>query len=202
MITATVSLTGYITALTICLCLAVFGIQRAKRSAIRWVLISSLLSGLTVTAFLLIPAVYNVGEAVELLGSSKSTSAVSHVIDLFPPDITSEGSSITGLLFGVGGFSEDFYWRILANFGVVGLLVVIVLLAIWCRATFALNERWRRMLTAWNIGVLIGSNGIAYLLTFPLGLIFWSAAAFLLYAGRAAPTVSSIHMPPLSPTTA
>jgi hypothetical protein len=146
---------------------------------------------------------HSISEAAALLGqvySAKGSSATTHLIDLLPAQATLQESSLVGMLLGSGGFTEDFYWRVLANFGVVGLLVITVLLVIWCRATFSLTERWQRMLTAWNIGVLVGSNGIAYLLTFPLGLIFWSAAAFVLYAGQSTPVVRSARTRHFSPT--
>lgn len=186
MLAATFSLTGYVTALIIGFCLAVFRIYRTRRSRARWLLIGTVFCGLTLTLVVLLPSMYNVSQTMAVfddLYSTKGSSATTHLLDLLPTEATLQESSLIGVLFGTGGFSENFYWRVLANFGVVGLLVVTVLLATWCYAGFALNERWRRTITAWNIGVLVGSNGIAYLLTFPVGLIFWSTTAFLLYAG-------------------
>lgn len=205
MTAGTLSLTGYVTALISCFCLAVFRIYRTKQAAARWLLIGCVICGLALTAVALLPSMYNLNQAMQVFNevySAKGSSATTHILDLLPTDATLQESSLVGVLFGNGGFSENFYWRILANLGVIGLLTIIALLTVWCYLGWGVQERWRRTFTAWNVGVLIGSNGIAYLLTFPLGLIFWSALALVLYCRRSTPVPSFSPRQQLSRTRA
>ncbi len=188
MVAGTFSLTGYITCFTICCCLVLFRLYRAKNSKAKWLAAGCVFCAICIGAVVLYPYLYSIGqvtEAFEQIYSVKGSSAMTHLLDLAPAESTLQESSLIGLLFGSGGFSENFYWRVLANFGVIGLFVMAGLALLWFYAGCDIDERWRRTLTAWNIGVLIGSTGIAYLLTFPLGLLFWSALAFLVYSRAA-----------------
>src|SRR4029077_8590648 len=57
----------------------------------------------------------------------------------------------------------------MANFGLIGLIVVCITLVVWVRNAGSIAP--------WAVALLIGSNGIAYLLVFPVSLIWWSAIA-------------------------
>lgn len=193
MIAGTLSLSGYVTAGLVCGFLVLLKAYRTKKGIARWLLLGCFASSAVFVALIALPAVYNIHHALNALGqvyTSKGSSAATHFSDLLPPENTLQSYSLAGILFGTGGFSENLYWRILANFGVVGLLVVIGLAVLWLCSGARLHERWRRSWLAWNIGVLAGSNGIAYLLTFPLSLIFWSGLALVL-CERQPPAVDS-----------
>ncbi|MBV9306983.1 MAG: hypothetical protein JOZ45_12625 [Acidobacteriaceae bacterium] len=107
-----------------------------------------------------------------------------HLSDLAPNGNVLEDASLMELLCGSGGFSENFYWRVLANFGLTGLLAVVSIVLFWSYHALWRIRQWRYSLGIWGLGVLIGSNGIAYLLVFPLSLIYWSALSLLICAGE------------------
>lgn len=111
---------------------------------------------------------YRMEQAAEKLRGlyeAKNNSAENHVADLIPK----LDDDLTEALLGRGGFSENFYWRIMANFGLIGLAVVSITVIVWVMKSGSLAP--------WAVALLIGSNGIAYLLTFPVSLIWWSAIA-------------------------
>ncbi|MGH9653516.1 MAG: hypothetical protein ACRD6B_08635 [Bryobacteraceae bacterium] len=187
MLLGTLSLSGYITAGVIGAILLFLKIYRTKQSAARWLLLTTLACGVAFTAFAVLPTVYNVNHAFNALGglySTKRNSAAVHISDLLPAENTLQAPSLSEILVGTGGFSENLYWRTLANFGVIGLLIVAGLALMWLCAGWSIRERWRRTFMAWNLGVLIGSNGISFLSTFPLGLIFWSGLALMVHLSR------------------
>src|SRR6185503_18414439 len=94
---------------------------------------------------------------------------------------------LTDALFGRGGFSENFYWRIMANFGLIGLIAVGSTAVIWVMKAGSL--------ASWAVALLIGSNGIAYLLVFPVNLIWWSAIACNLSLSTAKPLADRPVLP-------
>jgi len=102
-----------------------------------------------------------------------------------------DASSLPDLLFGTGGFSENFYWRMLLNFGWLGLFSTIALISVWFYYTVIRGARWRSPVGAWMIGVLAGCNGIGYLLTFPISLLFWSIAALLVRSDELSPALTA-----------
>jgi len=104
-------------------------------------------------------------ERLRWLYEAKNTSTENHLADLVPKVEDDLGET----LLGRGGFSENFYWRIMANFGLIGLIVVCITLVVWVRNAGSIAP--------WAVALLIGSNGIAYLLVFPVSLIWWSAIA-------------------------
>jgi hypothetical protein len=80
---------------------------------------------------------------------------------------------------GPGGYSENFYWRILINFGWAGFFIVISLVLLWTYEALLQAKQWRYPLGAWIVACLIASNGIAYVLLFPVSLLFWSMLSLL-----------------------
>lgn len=193
MLLATLSLSGYVMAASIGAVLLFLKIYRSKQSAARWVLLTAFAGGIVFVAVAVLPAIYNLNHALNALGglySTKRNSAAIHISDLLPAEDTLQANSLFGILLGTGGLSENLYWRILANFGVIGLVIVAGLAILWFCAGWSIHEPWRRTFMAWNLGVLIGSNGIPFLSTFPLGLIFWSGLALVLYE-RERPAIAS-----------
>jgi hypothetical protein len=114
------------------------------------------------------------------LYSAKTNSASAHISSLVPEESMLDISFPMPLLFGTGGFSENFYWRILMNFGWTGFAVVVSMTILSLYYSLRGATRWRNSIAPWMIAVLIGSNGIAYLLTFPLNLLYWSTLALLI----------------------
>jgi hypothetical protein len=187
MVLGTLSFAGYVTAAVMCLLLLtthLAGRRRRMRSAFRRVAVTFATVLFLGCALLSVYETDQAATAIDTLYTSKSNSVASHVSDLLPDDSMLDASSPLDLLCGVGGFSENFYWRILLNFGWVGLLSVITLIALWLYSALFVTRQWLSPIGAWMIGTLIGSNGIAYLLTFPLNLIFWSLAALLIRGGE------------------
>src|SRR6185437_16107566 len=88
-------------------------------------------------------------------------------------------SSPLAISFGQGGYSENFYWRILVNFGWTGFAIVVGLVVIWTYEACLHAKDWRYPIGAWIIALLIASNGIAYVLLFPVSLLFWSMLSLL-----------------------
>ncbi|MGH9583013.1 MAG: hypothetical protein ACRD4O_08775 [Bryobacteraceae bacterium] len=183
MLIGTVSFSGYATAVVMFLC---WLLLRLARPGIRHGLRIARVGVLCVMALSMVPllsTMYNINDAAEdiaSLYSAKSRSATSHLSDLRPNESMLENSSLVDLLCGTGGFSENLYWRVLANFGLAGLMTVTVLALFWSYYALWRIKRWSHSIGLWAAGFLVGSNGIAYLLTFPLSLIFWSALGLLL----------------------
>jgi hypothetical protein len=136
---------------------------------------------------------YRMEQAAEKLRGlyeAKNTSAETHVADLVPK----LDDDLADALLGRGGFSENFYWRIMANFGLIGLIVVGITVVVWVMKAGSLAP--------WAVALLIGSNGIAYLLVFPVSLIWWSAIACNLSLSASwsgIPQWASLRRPPELP---
>lgn len=185
MLLATLSLTGYVTATIMSLGYLLSRILKPKALSKR-----SLLRPLAYgAAFAIVIAVglaiYETNEAVNAITSvyaAKDSSIAAHTSSLLPDEVMWDTSSPVAMLCGVGGFSENFYWRILVNFGWIGLLAIASVIISWTYCALRRARRWRYPIGSWAAALLIGSNGIAYLLTFPLNLIYWSVLALLLYA--------------------
>lgn len=182
MLIGTLSLSGYATALVMLaswLLLrlvhfrASFGLRTVRVAAICGILLS------VVPLFVAGHRFENATNAIDTIYSAKSRSAVVHISDLSPTESMLDDSSTAALLIGTGGFSENLYWRILVNFGLTGLLVVVGLSLLWSYHALWRIKRWRSSVGIWGAGFVIGSNGIAYLLTFPLSLLYWSLLALL-----------------------
>lgn len=193
MLIGTLSLTGYATALTLCLFLLLFRRRPAAPShVLRRLGVAAAAACLIVAVVAALVLSAQASEIFNSLYSAKTNSAATHLSDLLPDPLMLDASSPLTLLFGAGGFSESFYWRTLLNFGWLGLLAVVALVMLWSGMALSRSRGWRRSLGAWNAGVLIGSNGIAYLLVFPLNLIYWSTLALLMWAGREQPPPASV----------
>ena len=209
MLIATLSVSGYITAVIILICLApsVFLGRFAVSSRLIKICVACVLA-IIVAAILGIIVSSNelVNDAIASLYSAKTNSATVHISDLLPDEATWDASSPFVLLFGSGGFSENFYWRVLANFGWVGLIAVVAILCSWTYCALRRVRGWEYSVGTWTIGILLGSNGIAYILTFPLNLIYWSLVALLvwtkqterLFARSGIQTYSPLHQRPVS----
>ena len=182
MLIGTLSLAGYLTGIVIGLC-SLPSFFRARISRSRWVgaLCASLvIVAISLTAFWVFwEKNEDILDVTSALYSGKISSTSAHFSDLVPDEAALDVSSPVAVLCGTGGFSENFYWRVLANFGWCGLFAVVGALASWNFCALRRVHRGNRSLRAWSIGVLIGSNGIAYLLTFPLNLIYWSLLALM-----------------------
>ncbi len=138
-----------------------------------------ILIGLVLTVLMGYGARDAITDFASSLYSAKTNSASAHFSSLVPEDSMLDISFPLTFLFGDGGFSENFYWRLLINFGWIGFSVVGSVLLLWLYYSLRGAARWRHSIAPWAIAVLIGSNGIAYLLTFPLNLIFWSTLALV-----------------------
>jgi hypothetical protein len=187
MLIGTLSLSGYATGVLMYLCWLLVRLSRPG-AGLRLGLVGA---GITcVVALSVVPmltTIFSLDEAINTISSiysAKSGSASTHISDLVPNENVFEDSSLVELLCGSGGFSEDFYWRILANFGLMGLLTVVSIVLLWSYYALWRIRQWRYSMGIWGIGVLVGSNGIAYLLLFPLSLIYWSALGLLICAGE------------------
>ncbi len=179
MLIGTLSITGYITGLVMLLCLLPSWIRKTK--PITMCLAGAAILCVVVIAFRLYTENSAIIDGISFLYSGKSTSAATHISALSPDENMLDVSLPLTTLVGIGGFSENFYWRILVNFGWMGLFSVIVTIGLW--TYYALrSSRWRSSVGAWSVGLLVGSNGIAYLLTFPLNLIYWCVIAMILRA--------------------
>ncbi len=185
MLLATLSLTGYVTATVMALGLLFSRIARPKARS-KSSIVRQLVNGLGILCLLLLgAAIYQTNQAVSAITSAyeaKSNSSATHISNLLPDEEMLDTSSPVSLLTGIGGFSEDLYWRVLANFGWLGLIAVAAV--IFSSAYFAMKRpsRWRYSIGLWIMGVLIGSNGISYLMTFPVSLIYWSLLGLLICA--------------------
>jgi hypothetical protein len=185
MLIGTLSFSGYISAVVMFLCLLpswLRGTGSGRRFSLARI---SVATAVLVCCLTLAVSAYETDEAVDAISSLysvKGTSTASHISNLLPDEVMMDGSSLPTLLLGVGGFSENFYWRILVNFGWTGLAAVIAVLLSWFYCAFWRAKYRHYSLGAWNVGVLLGSNGIAYLLTFPVSLIYWSLIALLVLA--------------------
>lgn len=183
MVLATLSLTGYVTATVICIGLLLSRIVKPRGHSAAS-LVRQLANYVAVICLVILGiAIFETNEAVSAITSlyaAKSNSAATHVSNLLPEEDMWDASSPIALLSGTGGFSENFYWRILVNFGWIGLFAVGAVIV--SSAYFALRRagRWRYSTGVWIVGALIGSNGIAYLLTFPVSLIYWSLLGLLI----------------------
>lgn len=185
MLVGTVSLAGYGMAVIMGACWVILRLLLRPnrpdrllkaRFAIRTAMVSLLMIG---GAFLA-ATLYSTEEAIDNLSriyEAKSTSATIHLDQLAPDFNEIEEWTWVEVFTGKGGFSENFYWRVLVNLGLVGLAAVSLLLLTWFYQATWKNARWRASLGVWSVGVLVGSNGIAYLLVFPVSLIWWSALA-------------------------
>ncbi len=184
MLVGTLSFSGYITGVVMCLYLLPRWLARSRLKP-RWNVLKVAAGCAVAFSLIAIPlTVYETNRALietaSLLYSGKTASAATHLSNLRPDDAMLDVSSPIALLSGSGGFSENFYWRILANFGWIGLFAVGGITVAW--TYYALRvKQWNKSIGAWLVGVLVGSNGIAYLLNFPLNLIYWSVIALLLW---------------------
>jgi hypothetical protein len=187
MLAGTLSFAGYAAALVMCIALVLLRLARS-RSALKVGWRRALTVCVVVTAAgMALVALYQASEVFDQLSTlleAKSTSSETHVSDLSPDKEMLDLSSPIDFLCGIGGFSENLYWRILVNLGWAGLFQAVVLVGIWTYSLFAHLPKWRTSIGVWCIGVLFGSNGIAYLLTFPLNLLYWSILALLVYTGE------------------
>jgi hypothetical protein len=182
MLVSTLSLSGYATALAMCLYLLLFR-PRSHKSPARFNLLRlSAAIGLALCLIAAVTTLFLAAQTADAITAAKSNSAATHVSNLLPDQAMLDVSSPMTLLFGAGGFSENFYWRILANFGWTGLFATVALVLLWSYYALSRNQRWRRSIGTWNFGLLVGSNGIAYLLVFPLNLIYWSTVSLLVWA--------------------
>ena len=120
-------------------------------------------------------------ETIDSLSSAKATSTNTHISDLLPDEAMVDAGSPVAFLFGIGIYSEDVYWRVLADFGWLGFFSVVSAIVAWSGYALWKVKTWRYSAGSWIIGVLIGSNGIPYLTTFPLNLLFWSLLALLVW---------------------
>lgn len=187
MLLGTLSLAGYATGILMCLCQLFVRLTRSRADLRSGLLKAGLACVLTFSVILILGTVVDINEIVDAMSSiysAKSSSAKIHLSDLTPDENLLEDSSLMELLCGSGGFTENFYWRVLANFGLTGLLAVVSIVLFWSYHALWRVRRWRYSLGIWGVGVLIGSNGIAYLLVFPLSLIYWSALSLLICAGE------------------
>ncbi len=185
MLLATLSLTGYVTATVMALGLLLCRVARPKARS-KSSIVKQLVNGLGIIClFILAAAIYQTNQAVSAITSvyeAKSNSRAAHISNLFPDEEMLDATSPVSLVTGIGGFSEDLYWRVLVNFGWLGLVAVAAV--IFSSAYFAMirPSRWRYSTGLWIMGVLIGSNGISYLMTFPVSLIYWSLLGLLICA--------------------
>lgn len=179
MLIGTLSITGYITGAVMLLCLLPYWIKKTKPITI--CLVTAAIVCVMIVPLRLYAENQAIVDGISLLYSGKSTSAATHISALSPDEDMLDVSLPLTTLVGIGGFSENFYWRVLVNFGWVGLFGVAVTIGLW--TYYALrSSRWRSSVGAWSVGLLVGSNGIAYLLTFPLNLIYWCVIAMILRA--------------------
>ncbi len=195
MLIGTLSLSGYATALFMCLYLLLFRLRSYSSPARFNVLRISVAIAVALCLITAVTALFLAAQAADGVTSlypAKSSSAATHVSNLLPDEAMLDVSSPITLLFGAGGFSENFYWRILANFGWCGLFVTLSLVLLWSHYALSYNQRWRRSIGAWIFGLLVGSNGIAYLLVFPLNLIYWTAVSMLVWAAQQ-PSVTTLE---------
>jgi hypothetical protein len=118
-------------------------------------------------------------DAISSIYSAKSNSAGNHLSNLLPASMMFDISSPITIWLGGGGYSESFYWRMLINFGWLGFLIVVCLVILWVCEALPYTDRYYRPIAAWLIGFLVASNGIAYVLLFPISLLFWSILAVL-----------------------
>jgi hypothetical protein len=185
MLLGTLSLAGYLTAfvaIALWLLRSFLGSQSVFHSTLGRV---SVVCAVVISAIAISVIVWetndDVIDAISSLYLAKNSSTTAHISDLLPDEAMLDASSPVALLCGVGGFSENFYWRILANFGWLGFVAVVGTVGSWTFCALWRARYWRYNVNTWSIGVLIGSNGIAYLLTFPLNLIYWSVVALLIW---------------------
>jgi hypothetical protein len=170
MLLMTLSISGYVTAFVMLLCRLAAWTGTIKLQTVKIGFACALIA-------CAIPfyRMENAAEKLRALYESKNNSAETHFVDLVPR----LDEDLTDALFGRGGFSENFYWRIMANFGLIGLIAVGSTAVIWVMKAGSL--------ASWAVALLIGSNGIAYLLVFPVNLIWWSAIACNLSLSTAKP---------------
>jgi hypothetical protein len=178
MLLGTVSLAGYATAMIIVIGFLLRRGQSRPMSTVAICGAATVIVAIAIVAYQTSDTV----SAITSLYDAKSNSATAHLSDLVPDEAAWDGSSPVALLCGAGGFSENFYWEILANFGWIGLVTVVGVLVSWCYVAFRHSDRLTNAIGIWSVAVLIGSNGIAYLLTFPINLIFWSMLGLLICA--------------------
>lgn len=192
MLVCTLSLTGCFTALITGLILLWSRLRRPGSSFGSTFTRFSIASAASICLLVVVIAVDNtdntVVAAVNTLYSAKNGSATTHLSNIAPDPAMLDVSSPFELLLGTGGFSENLYWRLLLNFGWIGLAVVVGVLASWLFYGLRSARKCSDSLQAWYIAVLVGSSGIAYLLVFPVNIIYWSSLALLIQA-------NAIHLP-------
>ncbi len=183
MLLGTLSFSGYIMGLVLCGFLLVSPFTKSARQfrqgalklCAKCVIASCVLAGIV--------AIYEANtvviDAVNSLYSAKAGSTGTHISNLFPSEAMFDVSSPITALFGPGGYSENFYWRILINFGWIGFLILVSLVALWTYEALLHAKDWRYSLGGWAVAVLIASNGIAYVLLFPVSLLLWSILSLL-----------------------
>jgi hypothetical protein len=160
MLLMTLSISGYVTAFVMLGCKLAAWTGKMKLQTVKL--------GFACALIACALPLYKMEQAAEKLRGlyeSKNNSAETHLAELVPK----LDDDLPDALLGRGGFSENFYWRIMANFGLIGLLVVGATVVLWAMKAGSLS--------LWAVALLIGSNGIAYLLVFPVNLIWWSAIA-------------------------
>ncbi|MBV9036844.1 MAG: hypothetical protein JO182_20305 [Acidobacteriaceae bacterium] len=187
MLLGTLSFSGYATGVLMCLCWLFVRLARPSAGLHLGLIGVGVACVATFSAISILATAVSTDEVVNAISSiysAKSSSARMHLSDLAPNGNVLEDASLMELLCGSGGFSENFYWRVLANFGLTGLLAVVSIVLFWSYHALWRIRQWRYSLGIWGLGVLIGSNGIAYLLVFPLSLIYWSALSLLICAGE------------------
>ncbi len=188
MLMGTLSLAGYLTGIVIWLCSVPsflrYRVSHGRRLGTMCAIFAFVMISLAALAVFW-ERNQDIFDVASTLYSGKINSTSAHLSDLSPDGAALDISSPVAVLCGTGGFSENFYWRVLANFGWCGLLAVVVALASWNYFALRQAQQWNRFLCPWSIGVLIGSNGIAYLLTFPLNLVYWSLLALMVWAREA-----------------
>ncbi len=183
MLAGTLSFSGYIMAAVLGVCLLLVPFLRPAREfrqgmvklCVKSAVATCVLAGV-ITAY---EANASVIDALNALYSAKSNSTGTHLSNLLPSPAMLDISSPVTTSFGLGGYSENFYWRILVNFGWVGFLIVVFVIAIWTWEACLHAKDWRYPLGMWVVALLIASNGIAYVLLFPVSLLFWSVLSLL-----------------------
>lgn len=183
MILGTLSFSGYIMVVVLCLGLLLAPFVKSAREfrkgairlCIKIAIIACVLAGIVIVYEANQPLI----DAVSSLYSAKAHSTGSHISNLFPSEAMIDTSSPVVASVGPGGYSENFYWRILINFGWAGFFPVIGIVVLWTYEALLQAKQWRYPLGAWIVALLIASNGIAYVLLFPVSLLFWSMLSLL-----------------------
>ncbi|HSU58077.1 MAG TPA: hypothetical protein VLI55_02085 [Bryobacteraceae bacterium] len=183
MLLGTLSFSGYIMAVALCIGLLLAPFVRSARQFREGLAKLCVRSAIAAVVFASLALAYEANtpliDAVNSLYSAKANSTGAHISNLFPDEAMFDESSPLAISFGQGGYSENFYWRILVNFGWTGFAIVVGLVVIWTYEACLHAKDWRYPIGAWIIALLIASNGIAYVLLFPVSLLFWSMLSLL-----------------------